>query len=93
MFNTIDYIKSIIEGLTFTQKISNIIPGATETTFETCKTYWIFPKSMITINGVEYRVIDFDINESVTIKGTLTGTETQVTIKAPNFFRGTTMQT
>ena len=53
MFNTIDYIKGIIESLTFTQKISNIIPGTTETTFETCKTYWIFPKSVITINGLE----------------------------------------
>ena len=51
MFNTIDYIKGIIEGLTFTQKISNIIPGTSETTFDTCKTYWIFPKSIITINA------------------------------------------
>ena len=74
MFNTIDYIKGIIEGLTFTQKISNIIPGTTETTFDTCKTYWIFPKSVITINGLDYKVLEF-------------------TIKAPNFFRGTPMQT
>ncbi len=93
MFNTIDYIKGIIEGLTFTQSISNIIPGPTETTFETCKTYWIFPKSVITINGSDYKVIDFEINESVTIKGTLLGTETDYTIKAPNFFRGTPLQT
>lgn len=93
MFNTIDYIKGIIEGLTFTQKISNIIPGTTETTFETCKTYWIFPKSVITINGLDYKVLDFEINESVTIRGILTGTETDFTIKAPNFFRGTPMQT
>jgi hypothetical protein len=93
MFNTIDYIKGIIEGLTFTQKISNIIPGTTETTFETCKTYWIFPKSIITINGLDYKVLDFEINESVTIRGILTGTETDFTIKAPNFFRGTPMQT
>lgn len=93
MFNTIDYIKGIIESLTFTQKISNIIPGPTETTFETCKTYWIFPKSVITINGLDYKVLDFEINESVTIRGILTGTETDFTIKAPNFFRGTPMQT
>ena len=93
MFNTIDYIKGIIEGLTFTQKISNIIPGTTETTFDTCKTYWIFPKSVITINGLDYKVLDFEINESVTIRGILTGTETEFTIKAPNFFRGTPMQT
>ena len=93
MFNTIDYIKGIIEGLTFTQKISNIIPGTSETTFETCKTYWIFPKSIITINGLDYKVLDFEINESVTIRGILSGTETDFTIKAPNFFRGTPMQT
>ena len=93
MFNTIDYIKGIIEGLTFTQKISNIIPGTSETTFDTCKTYWIFPKSVITINGLDYKVLDFEINESVTIRGILTGTETEFTIKAPNFFRGTPMQT
>lgn len=93
MFNTIDYIKGIIEGLTFTQKISNIIPGTSETTFDTCKTYWIFPKSVITIDGLDYKVIDFEINESVTIRGILSGNETQFTIKAPNFFRGTPMQT
>jgi hypothetical protein len=93
MFNTIDYIKGIIEGLTFTQKISNIIPGTSETTFDTCKTYWIFPKSVITIDGLDYKVIDFEINESVTIRGILSGSETQFTIKAPNFFRGTPMQT
>ena len=93
MFNTIDYIKGIIEGLTFTQKISNIIPGTSETTFDTCKTYWIFPKSVITINGLDYKVLDFEINESVTIRGILSGTETDFTIKAPNFFRGTPMQT
>ena len=93
MFNTIDYIKGIIEGLTFTQKISNIIPGTSETTFDTCKTYWIFPKSVITIDGLDYKVLDFEINESVTIRGILSGSETQFTIKAPNFFRGTPMQT
>lgn len=93
MFNTIDYIKGIIEGLTFTQKISNIIPGTSETTFDTCKTYWIFPKSVITIDGLDYKVLDFEINESVTIRGILSGNETQFTIKAPNFFRGTPMQT
>jgi hypothetical protein len=93
MFNTIDYIKGIIEGLTFTQKISNIIPGTSETTFDTCKTYWIFPKSVITIDGLDYKVLDFEINESVTIRGILSGNETDFTIKAPNFFRGTPMQT
>jgi len=93
MFNTIDYIKGIIEGLTFMQKISNIIPGTSETTFDTCKTYWIFPKSVITIDGLDYKVLDFEINESVTIRGILSGSETQFTIKAPNFFRGTPMQT
>jgi len=93
MFNTIDYIKGIIEGLTFTQKISNIIPGTSETTFDTCKTYWIFPKSVITIDGLDYKVLDFEINESVTIRGILSGNKTQFTIKAPNFFRGTPMQT
>ena len=93
MFNTIDYIKGIIEGLTFTQKISSITPGLVETTFETCKTYWIFPKSIITINGVDYKVIDFEINESVTVKGFVNAFATHFTIKAPNFFRGTPMQT
>lgn len=92
MFNTIDYIKGIIEGLTFTEKISNIISGPKETTFETCKTYWVFPKSRITINGQERKVIDFEINESITIEGSLLGTETEYTIKAPNFFRGTPIQ-
>ena len=93
MFNTIDYIKGIIEGLTFTQSISNIIPGPKETTFETCKTYWVFPKSRIIIDGNEYKVIDFEINESITIQGTLLGTETEYSIAAPNFFRGTPLQT
>ncbi len=63
MFNTIDYIKGIIEGLTFTQSISNIIPGPTETTFETCKTYWIFPKSVITA-GTSHAIASAVLAES-----------------------------
>lgn len=93
MFNPIDYIKGIVESLTFTQSISNIIIGATETTFDTCKTFWVFPKYKITINGVKYMVKDFEINKSITITGVLTGNETEFEIDAPHFIHGTPLQT
>lgn len=94
MFNTIDYIETIVNGLTFTQKIDVIHPTVNnETTIEVCKTYWSFPKGRIIINGNYFTIKDIEPNESITIRGTLTGAETEYTIEAPNFFHGTPMQT
>lgn len=93
MFSTVDFIQSIVDSMTFTQSISNIIVTADETTFDTCKTYWVFPNYTIKINGNDFKVIDFEINKSITIKGVLIGSETDYIVSAPNFFHGTPLQT
>jgi hypothetical protein len=93
MFNTIDYIRDLVGTLTFTQKIDFIHPTVNnETTIEVCKTYWSFPKGRITIDGQERIIKDVEPNESITIQGSLVGTETEYTIKAPNFYKGTPLQ-
>jgi len=93
MFNTIDYIRGIIESMTFTQSISNINLGTPgQTTFDTCKTYWVFKDYNIVVDGNTYKVLDFEINKSITIKGTLIGTEPNYIVAAPHFFHGTPMQ-
>lgn len=94
MFNTIDYIRGIIESMSFTEPISNIIQDVPKktTTFDTCKTYWAFPQYKIFIDGVKYEVIDFEINKSITVKGLVPVNKTEMNISAPHFFHGTPMQ-
>lgn len=94
MFNTIDYMRGIVGSMTFNQPISNIIydPTTKTTTFDTCKTYWVFECYIITIGGTDYEVVSSEVNMSITIKEELPKGETEYSIKAPHFFHGTPMQ-
>lgn len=94
MFNTINYMRTLVESMTFTQSITNIIVDTVkkETTFDTCKTYWATELKPINIEGTDYPVIIAEVNKSITIKGELTGTETEYTIAAPKYFHGTPLQ-
>jgi len=94
MFNTINYMRALVESMTFTQSISNIIVDNVNktTTFDTCKTYWAADCLYITIDGNKHMVTAIEVNMSITIKAELTGNETEFTIAAPFFFHGTPMQ-
>jgi hypothetical protein len=95
MFNTIDYIKGIIESMNFDEPISNIIyDNATKTTtFDTCKTFWVFECYKIKINNSFYEVVDSEINMSITVKGEVNPNATFFHINAPFFYHGTPLQT
>jgi len=94
MFNTIDYMRGIVGSMTFNQAISNINYDAVNktTTFDTCKTYWVFPCYIINIGGVDYEVVTSEVNMSITVKEEVPITETEYSIAAPKFFHGTPMQ-
>lgn len=92
---TSDFIKELIQGLSFTETINlmTVDPIANETQIETCITHHIFVDYMVTIDGTQYKVIDYEPNAFFTVKGQVPGTPTEWSIPAPFFFRGTPMQT
>tara|TARA_R100000656_G_scaffold106522_1_gene78630 strand:- start:128 stop:850 length:723 start_codon:yes stop_codon:yes gene_type:complete len=92
MFTIVGFIKDIVEGLEFTENVHNITFTATETQFDTCKTHHVTKGNFITINGVPYKVKDFEINTWISVTGIVPLPFTQYTILPPNFFNGTPMQ-
>jgi len=92
MFTIVTFIKDIVESLTFTENVSNITISGGETQFDTCKTHHVTKGNYITINSIEYKVVDFELNTWISVKGAVPLPFTQYTINAPNFFNGTPMQ-
>jgi len=94
MFNSVKYIEGIVESMTFNEPIVRMqyFPSKKETFIELCKTYWCFPCYKVVIGGTEYEIKDFEVNMSISIKGEVTGTPTEVVIPAPHFIHGTPLQ-
>jgi|ETNmetMinimDraft_25_1059894.scaffolds.fasta_scaffold04160_8 hypothetical protein len=92
MFTIVDFIKNIVESLQFTEAITNLISTPTESQFDTCDTHHATVGNFIIIGGVEYKIIDFEINQWISVRGMIPLGSTQYTIPAPKFFNGTPMQ-
>lgn len=91
MFTIVDFIKNIVEGLEFTEYATNITQTTSETQFDTCKTHHITIGNYILINGVKYKVKDFELNAWVSVSGVVPLPFESYTILPPNFFNGTPM--
>lgn len=92
MFTIVSFIKDIVSSLEFTEKALNISFSANETQFDTCHTHHATIGNYITINGVEYKIKDFDINSWISVKGIVPMPFSEWTIAPPHFFNGTPMQ-
>ncbi len=55
---------------------------------DTCNTYWLRKKKVITITGVDFTIEDFVINESITVSGPSIPVGTWFQITAPEFRHG-----
>jgi len=94
--DTVDIISDLVDQLTPMFAIDSATTNADGTyTLETLNTYWLRPEKVITIDGKDYRIVSFVINESITIKEIVTGsgvpTVTAFSIPKPNFYHGTPM--
>ncbi len=94
--NTVDIIEQIVSEMTpdfvIGSKITN--PDGTYT-LNTTNTYWLHANQDIVIGGNKYTIIDFVINESITIKDINSAGEPIVNvfnIPAPLFIHGKTVK-
>ena len=55
----------------------------------TCNTYWLRQGSRITIDGLNYKVVDFSLNSWLTVSGASIPTGTEFSIIAPEYWHGT----
>ena len=90
---TVDIIGEIIESLTFQIEINSVDVDADDNfVLGVDKTYWLNSQSKVTINGKQYRVKAFTINESLTVKSLNEATPLAgefVDVPAPTYKHGT----
>lgn len=91
MFTIVDFIKNIVSSLEFTEYVDNITQTSTETQFDTCRTHQVTKGNYIVINGIKYKVKDFELNTWISVSGVVPLPFDSYTILAPNFFNGTPM--
>ena len=92
MFSIVDFIKNIVQSLEFSEAITNLTSSPSESQFDTCRTHHVTKGNYIYIDSVKYKVIDFEINQWISVKGEIPATATTFVIPAPHFFNGTPMQ-
>ena len=90
---TVDFIEDIVDSMLPTITIDSVVDNGDGTqTLTTCDTYWIRKYLDITINSVEYSVLSFVKDVSITISSTTLVTSTSFVLTAPYYFHGSPMQ-
>lgn len=90
---TVDIIRDIISTLSVEFVIDSIIDNGDDTyQLNTCCTWWLSVNHEIVIDGKDYVVVDFVINQSLTIKSfgvPAIPVVLSFTLNAPNYIHGT----
>jgi len=90
MILPIKILSDVISTTEHKLTISSVITNVDGTfTLYVDYTYYLNSQRSITIDGVVYRITDFALNESLTIKGSIIPTATEFTITPPVFKHGT----
>lgn len=86
-----DIIESLVNQLTFTGAINNLIDNTDGTfTIEVCNTFHTQPVcSMINIGGTDYKVTQVVNNTSITFTASVSPVGTTFSIEGPKYFHGT----
>ena len=86
-----DIIESLVNQLTFTGAINNLIDNTDGTfTIEVCNTFHTQPVcSMIDIGGTDYKVTEVVNNTSITFTASVSPVGTTFSIEGPKYFHGT----
>lgn len=92
MVNTIDIIKDLVTNLDLKLNVTSVeTVGSTYKIF-TCNTYYLAPKSKITINAVVYTVVSLINNEYIIVTGASLPIKGVYTLPSPYFTHGTVKQ-
>ena len=89
-------VEDLLQNMSFTLSGgSNVWTDNLDGTFTLllCKTYWLETQETITINSVDYSIIEVVKDTSVTITSISAPLLNTFTIDAPNFYSGTIIQT
>lgn len=93
----VDIFEAIVERLDYTLLIESVVDNGGSYTITTSNTYYCTKLNTVTIDGSDYRIIDFVFNESITVE-TVGHTDnpllsTEIYLPAPTFFFGTVNST
>lgn len=86
--NIIPVFSWIVSQMCPIVEIDAIVVDGDNWRIDTCNTYWLRKRKVITITGVEYTIVSFVINESITVSGPSIPTGTWFQITAPEFCHG-----
>lgn len=77
----IEILKDTIESVAHRIKVDSVVSlGSNQYRINTCNTLYLRTKKKVTIDSVEYEVVDFSINEYITVEAT-DGTDQPVTVE------------
>lgn len=90
----IGLLKEVIEAIVHTIEVDSITISTVYSTVNTCNTLYLNTGTELTIDGTKYRITEFVLNESFTLKAvrgttTLDTSITEITIPNPRFYDGT----
>ena len=88
----VDILETLVSELSFTEKISAITDDGSKTTLSVCATHHVRRCSTVSIDTIDYMVLEVVDNTSITIEGVITEGE-EYTIAAPKYFHGTRVTT
>lgn len=90
MSREIQILKELIETTAHTVTVDSITDnGGGSYTIETCNTFYLNVGKTFTIDAVEYTIIDFELNESITFTGASIPDVETFDIDPPKFVYGT----
>jgi len=87
--NIVTVIESIVNQMTPVLTITNVTTNnSTSFTVSVCNTYWVHLGQSLTIDGNNYTVTDFTLNQDITLKGSTAPGEVTFQLEAPEFWHG-----
>lgn len=88
--DTVDIIKGLVALMTPTVMVSGAVTNPDSTfTLSISNTHWLRIDKRIQIDSLEYRIVSFIINESITISGSILPVVSSFPMPAPHFEHGT----
>jgi hypothetical protein len=86
--NVISAVSSIVSLMTPTVTITGNVASGANWELTMCRTFWMTPGMTITIGGVEFKIVSFVLNTSITVSGAAQPVGTTFTLDAPEFWHG-----
>lgn len=89
---TYDLLKPIIDSIDRTFRIESIVDNSDGTyAIASCNTLWVTKGDTITLNTIDYKVVEIEQDEWIKIKGTVLPTATEFLVDEIHFFNNTVL--